>query len=264
MTVFEPVNRQKQCRYGQMLYNIYDQYVGRSLDLYGEYSEGEVAMFRQIVHPGQVIVEVGANIGAHTVFLAQHVGPSGKVLAFEPQRILFQVLCANMALNNIPNVYCFQQALGAATAIVKLPQINYQKDYNFGGVALRYYADGEDVSVTTLDSYNLQRCDLLKVDVEGMENQVLRGAVATIERLKPMLYVENDRKDQSAALIRYIDSLGYTMYWDKPRLYNPQNFLNNPENVFLITGSVNMLCVHRSARLVVQGAPAIEVPPTEA
>jgi len=131
-------------------------------------------------------------------------------------------------------------------------------------VALRYYADGEDVSVTTLDSYNLQRCDLLKVDVEGMENQVLRGAVATIERLKPMLYVENDRKDQSAALIRYIDSLGYTMYWDKPRLYNPQNFLNNPENVFLITGSVNMLCVHRSARLVVQGAPAIEVPPTEA
>ena len=53
------------------------------------------------IQPGDVVIEVGANIGPHTVFLAQHVGPQGLVLAFEPQRILFQTLCANLALNSI-------------------------------------------------------------------------------------------------------------------------------------------------------------------
>ena len=87
-----------------MLYNFHDLYIGRSLDLYGEYSEGEIDLFGQIVQPGQVVVEVGANIGAHTVFLAHRSGPAARVLAFEPQRIVFQTLCANLALNSITNV----------------------------------------------------------------------------------------------------------------------------------------------------------------
>ncbi len=74
MNPFTVFNRQKACRYGQMLYNLNDQYIGRSLDLYGEFSEGEVDLFRQIVKPGQIVVEVGANLGAHTVFLARQVG----------------------------------------------------------------------------------------------------------------------------------------------------------------------------------------------
>src|SRR6478672_202977 len=119
-----------------MLYNIHDMYIGRSLDLYGEYSEGEVEVFRQIVQPGHVVVEVGANLGAHTVFLSQQVGQKGVVVAFEPQRIVYQTLCANLALNNLPNVFALQQAAGSRPGGIKIPPVDYWHENNFGGLAL--------------------------------------------------------------------------------------------------------------------------------
>ena len=64
-----------------MLYLTTDQYVGRSLDLYGEYSEGEVEFFDQMLKPGHIVLEAGANIGAHTVYFAKTVGPRGTVIA---------------------------------------------------------------------------------------------------------------------------------------------------------------------------------------
>lgn len=66
--------RLKACRYGPLLYWITDTYIGQSLDMYGEFSEGETALLRQIIRPGATVVEVGANIGAHTVCLAKAVG----------------------------------------------------------------------------------------------------------------------------------------------------------------------------------------------
>ncbi|MBI3838866.1 MAG: FkbM family methyltransferase [Planctomycetia bacterium] len=263
MATFEAFNRQKACRHGQMLYNIHDSYIGRSLDLYGEYSEGEVAIFRQLVQPGNVVVDAGANIGAHTVVLAQLVGPTGGMLAFEPQRILYQTLCANLALNSIPNVFCFNSALGAAPGSVIIPSFNYLKEGNFGGLALGEYQAGEPVPVLTLDSYKLTRCDFLKADVEGMEQQVLLGASNTIARLRPILYVENDKVDKQVALVRSIDAMGYCMYWHLPYYFNPENFFNNQENVFSDLVSMNMLCLPKERRQNVEGLTPVQILPDE-
>jgi FkbM family methyltransferase len=246
LAIFETYNRLKACRYGQMLYNIHDMYIGRSLDLYGEYSEGEVDLFRQVIQPGNVVVEVGANFGAHTVFLAQQVGTVGLVLALEPQRIVYQTLCANLALNNIANVYAMNQAAGAESGTIKVPTLDYRRENNFGGLALGSFDIGEDVPVVTIDSFNLQRCNFIKVDVEGMEADVLRGAASTIERFKPVLYVENDKRDKADELVRYIDSLGYNMYWHLPYYFSPNNFFGNKNNVFPNTVSINMICVHKT------------------
>jgi len=72
-----------------MIYNKNDMYVGKSLELYGEFSEGEVDLFRQLVHQGDTVLEIGANLGAHTLVLAQLAGEGGCVYAFEPQRLVF-------------------------------------------------------------------------------------------------------------------------------------------------------------------------------
>lgn len=243
-----------------MVYNVHDTVVGRSLDLYGEYSAGEVELFNRLVEPGQAVVEVGANIGAHTVVLARQVGPTGLVLAIEPQRIPFQLLCANVALNSLTNVICLQQAVGARTGTIHVPPVDFTREGNFGSLSLGSYDRGEQVPLVTLDTFNLARCHFIKIDVEGMEQQVLEGAVGLIERFKPVLYVENDKQDKWQELIRYVDSLGYQMYWHFTSLFSPDNFRGNQENVFGTLGSLSMLCLHRSRPQTVEGLDPVEVP----
>jgi FkbM family methyltransferase len=259
---FPQNNEVKECRYGKMIYNRHDEYVGRMLNLYGQLGEGESNVFRQIVKAGDVVVEVGANIGGYTLFLAEHVGPSGVVFAFEPQRILFQSLCGNMALNSIPNVFCFQQAVGSAPGQIIVPNIDYGHKGNFGGVALGSYRNGEAVRVVTLDSLGLARCNFIKCDVEGMEEEVLKGATATLARFRPILYVENDRVEKSESLIRYIHSLGYNMYWHRTPLFDSDNFFGNQENVFGNTISQNMLCVPSELPQNLSDFRPVEVPAT--
>ena len=233
-----------RCRHGTMLYSTRDHYVGGSLAKYGEFSTGEVDLFGQMLRPGDTVVEVGANIGAHTVALAQLVGPTGTVHAFEPQRIIFQMLCANVSLNGLTNVHTVQAGLAAAPGNLQVPPQDYAGPGNFGGISLSP-GQGETVALRTLDELALPALRLLKIDVEGMESEVLRGAADTIKRLRPFLYVENDRDAKSAALIRQIFELDYRLWWHLPRMFNPGNFRGVAENIFGPVISINMVGVPR-------------------
>ena len=258
MSTTEGFNRLKDCRHGRMLYNVHDMYVGRSLELYGEFSEGETQLFGQIVRPGDLVIEVGANIGAHTVWFARQTAPRGGVIAIEPQRIVFQVLCANVALNSLANVLTMQKACGEENGSIVVPMLDPTATNNFGGLELGKYEQGERVEMMRLDDLGLNGCRLLKVDVEGMELSVLKGARELILRSKPVLYVENDRPHLSDALIRYIDSLGYECFRHWPPLFNPDNFFKNSQNVFSNIVSKNMICLPKGVG--VAGAQPIPVP----
>lgn len=253
-------NRLARTRHGTMLFNRRDAYIGRSLDLYGEFSVGERDLFAQIVRPGHVVVEAGANIGAHTLPLAHQVGPRGVVYAFEPQRPIYEILCANMALNGRQNVRCRCEAVGDAAGEIIVPSIDYDAEANFSGLSLGGYQSGERVPVVTIDSLEMPRCDLIKVDVEGMELAVLRGAAQTIERFHPILYVENDRVESSPALVGHLMASGYRLYWHLPTLYHPSNFYDNPTNVFGNIVSSNMLGIHSSVKSSITGLTPIERP----
>ena len=248
-----PATLLKDCRHGKFLFLRRDQYVGRSLDLYGEFSELEATLFEQIVHTGDVVVEVGANIGAHTARLARLVGPRGTVVAFEPQRFIFQLLCANVALNELFNVYAYQFAVGAEPGSLNVPPLDYRAANNFGGISLPGKAVGEQVRIMPLDQFGLPSLRLLKIDVEGMEIGVLHGARKSIARYRPILYVENDRKQHSEALIGLIESYGYNLWWHFPPLFNPANFAGNTDNVFGGTSSINLLCMPKESQLVIEG-----------
>ncbi|HWB48514.1 MAG TPA: FkbM family methyltransferase [Stellaceae bacterium] len=226
-----------------MLFLREDQYIGRSLELYGEFSEQEGELFRQFVGAGHTVVEVGANIGAHTLHLAKLVGPAGMVLAFEPQRIIFSLLCANIALNEQFHVQPIRAAVGTTQGTIQVPVLDPRVRQNFGGLGLSPGARGDSVPVVRLDDYQLPSLRLLKIDVEGMEPEVLGGAVRTIEQHRPILYVENDRDANSARLIRMITELRYRLYWHLPYIFDARNFNGVAENIFGGVVSINMLCV---------------------
>lgn len=237
-----PSRRLVATRHGTFIINRHDQYVGGSLAHYGEYSEGEVDLFRQLVSPGDLVVEAGSNIGAHTVPLSKLVGAQGVVHAFEPQRLVFQMLCGSLALNQCHNVVAQEMGLGRSLSRMATPRVDPNQANNFGGLSLLQEGDGEAVAVVTLDSLKLDRCRLIKADVEGMEEDVIRGAVETIARCRPLLYLENDRPERSAALLSLVMDLGYRIWWHCPPLFNPDNFFRNPKNIFPNLVSINVFC----------------------
>jgi FkbM family methyltransferase len=251
------------CRHGPMLYNRNDQYVGASLRKYGEFSPGESDVFKAFIRPGDVVVEVGANIGAHTVELSRLVVPGGAVHAFEPQRVVFQTLCANVALNGCMNVFTHQAAIGAAPGEILVPFLPPNMPNNFGGLSLHGTVRGEPVPLRTLDELGLTACRFLKLDCEGMEVEALRGAANMVRTLHPILYVENDRKDRSAELIGLLLSWQYQLYWHLPPLFSPTNFNEDVENIFDNIVSFNMVCVPAALNITVRGLRPVE-PPAEA
>lgn len=244
-------------RHGVFAVNPEDIYVGQAIAMYGEYGEHEVQLFTQIVKPGDTVVEVGANIGAHTVPLAKLAGAHGHVHAFEPQPVIFQNLCANIALNSLLNVHTYSQAAGSANGRAALPAVDYTKPGNFGGIELQHQGQGITVPVVRLDDIliDLPRLRLLKLDVEGWEQSVLEGAPNLIARHRPIIYLENDRIDQSQSLIEHIQTLGYRLWWHIPPLYNANNYFSNSDNKYPNIVAVNMLAIPNEVHASqVQGA----------
>src|SRR5579872_247824 len=235
-------------RDGYFLVNRHDVFIGKSFEIYGEHSGIESAFLKRLVRPGDCVIEVGSNIGAHTVGLAKAAGPSGRVYAFEPQRPCYALLNAQIALNELTNVFSFCQGVGKARSQMWLPPVNYNARGNFGGVSLLNEPGqgSEPTEVITLDEQLGQApCTLLKIDVEGMEEDVVRGALDLIRKRHPLLYLENDRVEKSRSLVALLLELGYRLYWHIPPYFNPDNYFRFKENAYGNIVSHNMFCCHQ-------------------
>ena len=202
--------------------------VGWDLLETGRYAQGELDHLRTLIghcRADPVLLDVGANIGVHSLLFAELAGARGRVYAFEAQRIVYQMLMGNLALNSIENVYARQVAVGAEAGELRLPPVDYASPWNFGGMGLidesadpqfapgsaeRSAADKHEIiPMISVDSLNLERADFIKVDVEGMELDVMRGALNTIERHRPLMQVEWWGRDHGALPRFLIDELGY-------------------------------------------------------
>jgi FkbM family methyltransferase len=239
-----------------------DQYIGKSIQLYGEWSHGEVEQIGRLLRPTDNVLEAGANIGAHSVFIARDICAAGTLYAFEPRRILFQLLCANLMLNGVENVETLQLALGEDEAWIEEGPLPVSVPVNAGAFSLGAIPGaGEQVRIVPLDTMldRLKPLALLKADIEGHELKLLRGAARLIARDRPILYLENDRPELSEALISHLFELGYDARWHIVPLFRPNNFAGAAENVFRNVCSFNMICVPRE-RGVQFGADAITDP----
>jgi FkbM family methyltransferase len=232
---------QKNTRHGTMVFVPHDKWIGGSLLYYGEYAPMETARLISLVDAQSVVLDIGANIGCLTLPLAKK---ARRVWAFEPQRLPFQLLCANLALNDVENVVARPQAVGAQAGRMNLRQVNWDNPVNSGGTPLQEDAEqGESTDIVAVDNLALARCDLIKVDVEGGEIDVLAGAKATIAACRPVLYLEADRAESAPALIARVKALGYRPLWDVTPLFSKTNFNRNRYNLFAGASSYNLLCL---------------------
>ncbi len=238
-------------RHGWFLANRCDSYLGQALIRYGEYAEIEHDFLSGLIAPGDNVIEVGANIGGHAVGLAKAIGPSGTLIAIEAQPAIHHILCANLALNALRNVVIHSCGCGERRQTMTVPVIDYAADkpHNSGGMSLRSDGEGIPVPVMPLDELteNLASLRLIKIDVEGMELDVLRGGRRLIARCRPLLYVENDRLEKSKALIEHLMGEGYRLWWHIPPLYNPANFFGVGEDIYPTIHSINMFCMPKEA-----------------
>ena len=265
-----------KARDGYVLYNKNDTVVGRLIETYGEYFETEVNVFRRFVSAGDIVLDIGANIGTHSLALAKLVGPGGYVAAFEPQRIVFQTLCANMALNSLDNVQCVNAAVGETYGRLHLIDPDPDIPNNYGGADLASLSSFASlagapqmpsVEQLVLDDFlDVNRLKFIKIDVEGMEAPVLRGARKLLARFKPFLYVENTFVEKSPELVSLLLELGYQCFWHLPLYANKNNYFQVTERIFPIAFvdhgevhldgvgfAINMLCVHGSLNLLIDG-----------
>ncbi|HVY12087.1 MAG TPA: FkbM family methyltransferase [Alphaproteobacteria bacterium] len=231
-------------RHGAFLVNRHDCYVGVSLIVYGEYSEAEWRMIDRFLEPGNVAMDVGANIGAFTVPMARKVGPAGRVLCFEPQPYAAELLNLNLSANGLANVALHNFGLSSCQEQREAELPVYTKEGNFGGVCFINAGKGLAAEFKRLDDvFTLPRLDFIKLDIEGMENDMLMGAFSTLKRTKPVMYVENHPGPHSPLLIKTLFDLGYRLWWHTPYYFNPQNYLGQKENLYGGQLSVNMLCL---------------------
>jgi hypothetical protein len=140
--------------------------------------------------------------------------------------------------------------------------MDYAAEGNFGGVELSSEpSGGTSVDIITIDSLNLDACRLIKIDVEGMETEVIAGGTKTIKRLRPILYVESDRKQNAAELILAILGLDYRLYLHLAPLFEPNNFYKNTDNIFgKNVLSANMLCLPGEIEQNIEGLKELKAP----
>lgn len=255
--------------HGHIVHNRHDTVVGLSARAYGEYFESEVDVFRGCVRAGMHVADIGANIGTHALALARLVGPTGWVYAFEPQRVVHQLLCANMAVNSILNADCERLAVSDAAGRIGVAELDFTAPGNYGGLALNSGA-GRLVDAVTLDDYLDGRpLHFLKADVQGMEAHVVRGARRTLAAHRTILYLEADQPEETPAVLDALAEAGYRGYWHLPRFFRADNFAGNPENLHAngwvdrggvhlesIGFAINMLAVPRG--VAVEGMLPVE------
>jgi FkbM family methyltransferase len=217
--------------YGPMIINANDQYIGRSVEIYGAWAQDDIDLIKNLLDlllakkEKVIFYDVGANIGTHTVSLAKLFGNKIAVRSFEAQRQIYYVLCGNVAINGLDNVHVHHAAVSnVANDSITVDLPDYTLPNNFGGLELiqtertdnQYMTKTrrETVNTVTIDQFD-DAVDFLKLDIEGMEHLALQGAKKTIDTHRPICFVEMWKTDIEAVK-KFFKQANYRAYAYKP------------------------------------------------
>lgn len=204
--------------------------VGHQILTTSSYDQGEVDLALKLLEQrhkhfgsGVFAIDCGANIGVHTIAWAKEMDSWGEVLAIEAQERIFYALAGNLTLNNCFNAQATWAAVGESVGEILVPELEPTRPASFGSLELREMSVQEKIGqprnqlrvipfkMLSIDSLAKERVDLIKIDVEGMELEALRGACLTIERCLPHLIIKKIKSDESS-IIRMLNPLGYRFF----------------------------------------------------
>jgi len=188
--------------------------IDASLYYSGTFEEEAEAVITDMLRPGMVAIDIGANFGYHTFRMSEGVGPEGQVLAIEPTTWAYEKLLRNADLNDMTNISYAKVGLSDVDA--GDTEIDFVSSYRLDGEST---ATVETVRLITLDTLldelGVTRLDFIKLDVDGFEGKVLRGSARTLEKYLPALFFEISPSamringDSAFELISWLTDLGY-------------------------------------------------------
>ena len=224
-----------------ILFNIKDS-INREIKNKGEFAllEREICKFFILKNEllEGVVLDIGANLGAFSLPLSKiQEAHNINFMCFEPQKTVFQQLCANVILNQSSNISTYNIALGERSGVLNLPQLDLANSDNIGGFSLDetirrnreekpgfssrnfYTGEIETVDLKTLDQYGVNKnIVFIKIDVEGNELEVIQGACDTLQKhsFPPILFEVWDHiewyKDKALKTKNALLDLGYELF----------------------------------------------------
>ena len=222
---------------GVIAHAIDEQPVSLSLEHYGEWAGEDQALLAAVVGPGDCVLDAGAGIGVHAVSLARLVGAAGTVHAVEPRPDDFRLLCANAALNGLPQLKVHDGGLG------------------FGGSGEAGLAD----VLANLGPERLPGLKLIRFEGRSGGEAVMDALANLIARDRPWLFIENADGDGNAALIGRLFNIDYRAWWQAVPYFNPANYYRQDADIFAKLGhpKVNILAGPRRTAMAFEGLTEI-------
>ena len=237
--------------FGPIIINVNDTVIGRNIIEKGYWSKNDIEfiaalMKTQAEKKGNIVFfDIGANIGTHSLAIAKILGSQVEIHAFEAQRQIYHMLCGTMAINGLHNIYCYNNAVSdISDSVMNIDLLDYNSINNFGALELIkprvsdqdavVKVTSETVKTITLDSLNCD-FDFLKIDVEGMEDKVLRGGVLSISKNRPIVFVEIHKTDSEYVV----------------------DFFNNIGNYYAFLVGIDLICIPMEYEITINGSKRV-------
>ena len=222
-----------------------------SISHYGTYEELESKIMEEKIEMGNIVVDVGANIGLHTLNMARIVGNTGQVFAFEPDPSNFEILKKNVKINNYKNIILEQKAVGDKHGRTTLYQSDHPGKHRIFPQTEQAKSQVQ-VELTNLDNYfdsdMIDKINFIKIDVEGLEFSVLKGMKNILKNSKKIKILFEFMPENTMEvgftpieLLNYLTSNNFKLYCMDDKTKKLLHVSNNEEIVKLCSTTDNTI-----------------------
>jgi FkbM family methyltransferase len=221
-----------ETRYGRLsIFDEAEELISKSLRLYGEWAQNEIDILGEFVSSGDIVIDAGAFIGTHTRAFSAMVGNFGFVHAFEPNVTALPILKENISGLRCNNVAIHSIALGEVESLGYM--INAES-VNLGStkVLMDLSHPEKSVLIKPLDALGLENVAFIKADIEGMELSLLQGALVTITKFRPVIFLEVLSVDSSVGLLAWACKNNYFSFGVITPAFNIANFNGEKDDIY--------------------------------